>query len=308
MPASPLGFVIRKGRFTFGNFDDIIADDELRADPNPAQQETGLNRVVAQLTAPMTTEEFGLFMYWFFGGYSVTGASDPYAHVYVIDSTEPTILWVECGDLETGKYDLAEGLVISSISFGTTTKASNMLNVTVNFEASGKFTRNAAAPEDAAPTSYDVRKHTQSQIEILVDNSTTALITETTYTISRVITMQGVQDGTLYMTGFDAGDYSYDFTISGWRDTADSIYGYDDGAEHGVEIKSERPGSATHYISMDHNEVLIKNSESPNETSSDGPKIQKVRVLPAYIDHADGSSVKATVETETADYDAIMAV
>jgi len=306
MPATPVGFIIRKSRFTFGNYNDLIADDELRADPNPAQQETGLNRVGASLVAPMTTEEFGMFCYLFLGGYSVTGAADPYAHEFVIDATEPLIVWLECGDLKTTKYDLAEGLVISSISLGTINKSSNMMNVTIQFEASGKFTRNGAAPQDAAPTAYSVRKHTQAMHKILIDDTLTALITETSWTISRTITMLSVSDGTLYHTGFDYGDYSYDFTIQGFRAAADTIVGYDDGAEHGVEILSERPGSATHYVNIDHNETLIKNSETPGEISGDPPVPQKVRVLPTYINHADGSSILITVETEIADYVALM--
>jgi len=307
MPGTPKGFIIRKSRFTFGNYDDLIADDELRADPNPAQQETGLNRCGASLVMPMTTEEFGIFCYLFLGGYSVTGSADPYAHVYVIDDSEPFILWVECGDLKTGKYDLAEGLIVSSISVGTINKSSNMLNVTIQFEASGKFTRNGAAAQDVAPSSYSVRKHTQAMHQILVDDVLTTLITETTWTISRTITMLSVSDGTLYHTDFDYGDYSYDFTISGFRAAADTIVGYDDGAEHGVAIKTERPGSATHYVLIDHNETLIKNSETPGEISGDPPVPQKVRVLPTYINHADGSSIKITIETEIADYVALLA-
>jgi hypothetical protein len=138
-----------------------------------------------------------------------------------------------------------------------------------------------------------------------VDTTATSLIQEITCRISRTITMSGVLDGNLYNTDVDHGKYSYDCTIHGWRDSADTIFGYDDSSQHSVEIISPRPGG-TYSITINFPESDIFQSEDSGQVSGDGPVFSTARVAPHYTDDASGSSLVVTIVGEVADYDAIV--
>jgi hypothetical protein len=117
--------------------------------------------------------------------------------------------------------------------------------------------------------------------------------------------MSGVLDTNLYHSDQDQQKYRYDITIRGWRDSADTILGYDDAAEHTYEIVSGQPGApATRNISIKHSECYIFNSEGSGGVRDDGPVFSVARVAPFYADHADGSSIVVTVNGDVADYSA----
>jgi hypothetical protein len=303
MQDTPVGHVLRKASFTFDGLKDLIENDELRSTPNTPQDATGRQNVTAQLVMPMTTDELGLLCYYFFGSYAVAG-SGPYVHTYKISATQRRSLWIEVADIELTKYDLFNGLFIRSISIGTMTKASQLMKVTVDFWASGKYTLNGGSAQDASPTTYENPLHTMPEASVLVDDSTTALVSEISWTISREVYPYDVLDGTLFAADADQGDYSFDCVMKGWRDSGDTIFGYDDGAEHGVEILSPRSNAATYYVSIDHNETNIFQSEGSGGVSGDGPVMAAVRVRPFYSNHGDASAVVVEIAGEVADYSA----
>ncbi|RLE25611.1 MAG: hypothetical protein DRJ50_02575, partial [Actinobacteria bacterium] len=100
--------------------------------------------------------------------------------------------------------------------------------------------------------------------------------------------------------------YAYDFTIKGWRDSGDTILGYDDDAEHVFLITSPRPGVATRSLEIKHSEAYVFNSEGGGGVDGEGPVMATARVRPFYVDHADTSSVVCTLDSDVADYAAII--
>ena len=307
MEATPIGHLLRKASFTFDGINELIENPELRGDPNPVPDSTGMQRVTAQLTCPVSADQAGLIYYFFFGSYAVSGVG-PYEHLFKIDSSNPDSVFIEVGDAELTKFDLFNGLYVSSISFGTITKGSSaMLMMTIDFFASGLYALNAGASEDAAPTAlYTDLLHTMPAAQVDMDSTTTAIISEITHTMSRTIEGNGVLDGTLYHSDADLQKYAFDCTIKGWRDSADTILGYDDDAEHVVEIISERPGAATRSVEIKHSEAYIFNSEGGGGVQGDGPVMATARVRPFYQDHADLGSIVVTVNSDVVSYSALV--
>ncbi len=306
MEGTPIGHLLRHGQFTFDGIVELIENPEFRSDPNPAPDETGMQKVTAQLQVPISADEAGLIFYFFLEGYSVSGVG-PYAHIYKISSTNPLSVFIEVGDSELTKFDLFNGLYISSISLGTITKGqSSMLMMTIDFFASGKYVLNAGSSEDGTPDTYSDRQHTMPLVTVEVDAAATAIINEISHTMSRTVEGNGVLDGTLFHSDADLQKYAFDCTIRGWRDSADTIFGYDDAAEHVVEIISPRPGGATRSVEIKHSEAKIYNSEGGGGAQGDGPIKATARVRPAYVDHADASSLVVTVNSDVADYSAVV--
>ena len=299
-----VGHILRKASFTFDGITELIESPELRSDPNPAPDATGMQRVTAQLVVPVSADEMGLIMYFFLQDYSVTG-SGPYAHVYEVSSTNPDSVFIDVGDSELSKYDLFNGLFISGISFGTITKGqSSMLMATIDFFSSGKYTLNGGSPADAAPDTYTDLQHTMPLVSVEVDTVATTIISEITCSMSRAVEGNGVLDATLFHSDADLQRYGFDCTIKGWRDSADTIFGYDDAAEHQVEIISPRPGAATRSVEIDFPECYIFNSEGGGGVSGDGPVMATARVRPFYVNNTPASSVVVTVNSDVVDYSA----
>ena len=306
MEGTPVGHILRKASFTFDGIVELIENPEMRSDPNPAPDSTGMQKVTAQLQVPVSADEAGLIFYFFLEGYSVTG-SGPYAHVFKVSSTNPLSVFVEVGDAELTKFDLFNGLYISSISLGTITKGqSSMMMMTIDFFASGKYALNAGSSEDAAPDTYTDLLHTMPLTTVEVDTVATTIINEISCTMSRNVEGNGVLDGTLFHSDADLQKYAYDCTIKGWRDSADTIFGYDDAAEHQVEIISPRPGAATRSVEVDFPEAYIFNSEGGGGVQGDGPVMAVARVRPHYVNVGAASSLVVTVNSDVADYDAVV--
>jgi hypothetical protein len=302
--AGSIGHLLRKAQFTFDGIVELIENPELRADPNPAPDSTGMQRVTAQLQVPVSADEAGLIFYFFFDDYTVSGVG-PYEHLYEVDTTNPDSVWVDVGDSELSKYDLFNGLFISSISLGTITKGqSSMLMMTIDFFASGKYALNGGSPQDATPDAYTDLLHTMPLTTVEVDTVATTIISEISCTMSRTVEGNGVLDGTLFHSDADLQKYNYDCTIRGWRDSSDTIFGYDDAAEHQVEIISPRPGAATRSVEIDFPECYIFNSEGGGGVNADGPVMATARVRPFYVDNTPASSVVVTVNSDVADYSA----
>lgn len=312
MAGTPVGHILRKATFTFDGVKELIENDELRSDGNPAPDLTGMQRVTARIEVPVTPEEMGLLFYWFLTDYTASGAAAPYDHEFLIDtSTAPASLFVEVGDTALTKYDLFNGLYIQSISFGTINKGqSALLKATIEFNASGKYTLNGSSAADASPTVHTGKIHTMPLTYVDVDSTTTAVISEITCTMSRTIEGSGVLDGTLYHSDANLQKYAYDCTIRGWRDSADTIFGLDDDAEHVIEIISPQPGLGVSddlvSVEVKFPEAYVFNSEGGGGVQGDGPIFSTARVRPFYTDNADGSSVVVTVRCSIEDYDAVV--
>jgi hypothetical protein len=304
--ATSKGFVLRHATFTFDGLQELIETPILRADPNPYFDARGLKKVSGQITAAVSADEFGVLAFLFLGAYSKSG-SGPYEHVFKVDTSVLDSVLVQVSDMELDKHDLFLGCYISGLSYGTVTKGSSeMLMVTIDFYCSGAYTLNTGDDEDATPTTYTDLLHTMPEVVLDVDSSPTALIQEMTYSMTRTISGNSVLDGSLFDTDAELQKYAYDFTIKGWRDSGDTIFGYDDAAEHIFLITSPRPGAATRSIEIKHSEAFVFNSEGGGGVQGEGPVMATVRVRPFYVDHADASSIVLTIDNDVADYPAII--
>jgi len=301
---TPVGHVLRKMSFTFDGIEERIQNDELRSDPNPAATIAGRQRVTATLQGPLTTDELGVLMTLFFGTYAVTGTSAPYVHEWKMSATEPSSCWVEVGYSEVVKYDLFNGLVPQSIDFGTLDKSSDgLVQVTVTFWASGKYALNGGTAQDASPDVYANGLHAMHTVTVKTDSATTTVISRTNLSLARTITGYGVLDGTAYDSEVDRGKFNPDCTITGWRDSADTLFGLCDGADHIYEMISARRDASDYTVSVEFPAAKFVNSEGSGQVS-DGPVLATVRVEPHY-DSTDETSCVVTIKSDVADFSAI---
>ena len=300
--ATSKGFVLRHATFSFDGIRELIESPFLRSDPNPTADARGMQKVTGQIKCAVSADEIGVPLFLFLGDYSVSGAG-PYEHVFKIDTSVLNSCIVQCSDMELDKHDTFRGLYISGISLGSIVKGqSDMLMITIDFYCSGDYTLNSATNIDSTPVSYTDLVHTMPEVVVNVDGSTTAVIREINHAMTRTITGNGVLDGTLFDSDAELQKYNYDFTIKGWRDSADTVLGYDDGAEHIFIITSARPGAATRSLEIKHSEAYVFNSEGGAGVDGEGPVMATARVRPFYEDHADASSIVVTLDSDVASY------
>ncbi len=296
---------IPKSSFSVPSPYELITNDELRSDPNPVANAKGLQSGEGwSIDAMVTSDLFGLFCYFFFGGYAVTGAG-PYAHVHTIANTLPPSLSAEYGDTQTAiaRYDQYYGLYLNSLGLSVS-KTSELMKCSLGGTSSGKFDMNASTPLDASPDTYGDRRHAMPAATIEIDGSAVAYLTSIDLTIDREIFPLNPLDGNLYAASATLGKYMISCTVTGWRDQADTLYALDDDAEHTVKLISPRPGSATHDIEVYFPEAYIYATESTS-IGGDGPAEFSVQVSPFFDDAAEGSAVEITVNSDIADYSAV---
>jgi hypothetical protein len=297
---------IPKSSFTVpGNYE-LINNDELRSDPNPVADAKGLQMGEGwSFDAMCTSDVFGLLCYWFFGDYSVTGAADPYSHVFEIDNSAVDSLTAEYGDTQSAiaRYDAYYGLYLSQLGLSIS-KQSELIKVSCGGVGSGKSAINGATPADASPDTYSDLRHSMPGVTIKVDTVAVAYLTSIDLQITRAVYPTNPLDGNLFANGATLGKYEVDCTLTGWRDQADVLYGLDDDAEHVVEIISPRPDGATHDISIKFEEAYIFATEQTS-ISDDGPAEFSVKVSPFLGNGASNSAIVVTVDSTIADYSAV---
>jgi hypothetical protein len=302
--ATSKGFVLRHATFTFDGIQELIETPILRADPNPYFDARGMKKVSGQITAAVSADEFGVLAFLFLGDYAVSGTG-PYEHLYKVDTSVLDSVLVQVSDMELDKHDLFLGCYISGLSYGTVTKGSSeMLMVTIDFYCSGAYALNSGDDEDATPVTYTDLLHTMPELVVNVDAGDTAIISEISYAMTRTISGNGVLDGTLFDSDAEQQKYAFDFTIKGWRDSGDTILGYDDAAEHIFLITSPRPGAADRSVEIKHSEAFVFNSEGGGGVQGEGPVMATARVRPFYVNHGDESSIVVTIDSDVADYTA----
>lgn len=305
-PATPVGHRLRVERVTCSMKQAEIANNDLRSDPSPAQSEEGMQTVNLQVVTKVNADEFGLLCYFFFGTYSAAASSTaPCLNTFKIGSTLPPSCWVNVGDTAVGKYDVIKGCRINSISLGAVRKQDQYLTATIGFTCVGDWERNNASAEDASPATYNCRQHTMIGTSVEVATVETTLIDEISYGISRNATPYAPLNGDAFATDIDLGQYTFDFTMSGWRDAADTLYAYSDGTERVIEIISPQPGAPTYYVNFTHSECTVFASEEQGEVTN-APVPVKMRVRPYKDNHADASAVKVLVASSVNDYSAIV--
>ena len=286
-----------------------IRSQVLTGNVNPTADDTGLQVVpTASLVMPVDTEEFAIMCYFFLGSYAVSGsAGSGYTHTFKTHNTTlPPSAWIEIGDTTLDKFDMFYGCVPISLSFGRIVKnQASHLMATWTFSCSGFYERNNDDDEDSSPDTYSTAHHSMPKVAFKVDGAATALITEVNYTISRNVQLCHFLNGTLYADDVVYNRYDFDFTVAGYRDSSDTLKGYDDDAEHTFEIVSERPGDATRYVSIDHDECYALSTEQGGAISEQGPQMVRMRVAPFYDDVAAASSITVTIVNDTADISAI---
>jgi hypothetical protein len=305
--ATSKGFVLPHASFTFDGIRELIETPVLRADPNPTFDQKGLKKVSGQITCAVSADMFGVLAFLFLGDYGSPSGTGPYEHVFKVDTSVLDSVLVQVSDMELDKHDIFLGCFISGISFGTITKGSSeLLMITLDFYCSGEYTLNGATDEDATPTTYVDAHHTMPEVVLNVDSGDTALISEVNYAMTRTITGLSVLDGTLFDLDAEQQKYAYDYTVKGWRDSGDTILGYDDDAEHIFILTSPRPASATESIEIKHSECFVFNSEGGGGVQGEGPVMATVRVRPFYANHGDESSIVITVDSDIANYATII--
>jgi hypothetical protein len=295
---------IPKSAFTVPGLYELIKNDELRSDPNPVADAKGLQSGEGwSFTAMATADLFGLFAYFFFGDYSVTGAG-PYEHVFEIDTSKLDSLSAEYGDTQTviARYDQYFGMYLSQIGLSVQ-KASELIKVDLAGVSSGKFLTNQSSPLDASPDTYTDLRHAMPACTIEVDGGAVAYLTSIDLTISRAIYPTNPLDGNLYANGATQGKYMVDCKVMGWRDQADALYGLDDDAEHTFKFISPRPGDATRNFEIEFEECYAFATESFS-TSDDGPAEFGLVISPFYGDGASASAIICTVDSDVPDYSA----
>jgi hypothetical protein len=293
---------IPKSAFTVPGLYELIQNDELRSDPNPVADSKGLQSGEGwSFTAMATADLFGLFCYFFFGDYAVSGAG-PYEHVFEIDTSAIDPISVEYGDTQTAiaRYDQYYGMYLSQIGLSCQ-KASELLKVDLAGVSSGKFDINASTALDASPDSYTDLRHTMPACTIEIDASAVAYLTSIDLTISRAVYPTNPLDGNLFANGATLGKYMVDCTVTGWRDQADALYGLDDDAEHTFKFISPRPGDATRSFEIEFEEAYAFATE-PFSSGDDGPSEFSLKISPFYGNGASASAIIATVDSDVADY------
>lgn len=298
---------IPKSSFTVPGPYELIENDELRSDPNPVANSKGLQSGSGWSFETMVTSDlFGLFCYWFFGGVSVTGTGTPnYVHTFIPSTTNPPSLSAEYGDMQTAidRFDKYYGLYLNSMGLNVS-KTSELMKCSLGGESSGKFDMNAAAALDATPDTYGDARHAMPAATIEIDGSAVAYLTSIDLTIDRTVYPLNPLDGTLYAAAATLGKYSVSCTVMGWRDQADVLYGLDDDAEHTVKLVSPRPGSADHNVEIYFPECYLYATEQFS-ISDDGPAEFGLQVSPFYDNAAAGGAIEITVQSDIADYSAI---
>lgn len=296
-----------KSSITIPSRQELITSDELQSNPNPVLDSKGINAGAGyQFINPVSCDFFGLMCYFMFGdaGYTVTGAGDPYTHVFKIANTNPDSLYFEIGDSSAAKYDIHKGLLLHSLQLGGE-KTSDLLRATWGLTGSGLATINGGTSNDASADTYGDARHILPLMEARVAGSATAYLTGMNLTIQRNPAILMALDGNRYGSDFDLGKFMVDCTLTGWRDSADSLFGLDDDTDKQVSLYSVDPDDATHSIEIEFPESRVLNVEGYSVSGGDAPYPVTAKVSPYYDDNADATAIMITVINGIADYAAL---
>ena len=281
---------------------ELITSDELTPDPNPPANSKGLKTGTGfTATCPVTADSIGLWMYYFFGDYTKSGASAPYTHTFeVTGATDPPSFTAEIGDIGLTKYDQYNGC--SPVSIGlSVTKTSDLFRANIGFTGSGKSTINTGTSLDTTPTTYADLRHVLPGILAKVDGTAAGYLTGVDLTITRQVDVLNPLSSNLYGAEQSYRKYAVDCTIRGWRDSGDTLVGLDNDAEHTFELISYRPGGTTRYLSIKFEEAYFLNTEAYT-IGDDGPGMYALRVSPFYGNGASASSIVISLLSDVADY------
>lgn len=297
------GNQLPKSSLTIPGPRELISNNELRSDPNPVADEKGLQTGTGfSMVMPMTSNSFGLMCHYFFGDDTVTATADPFDHVYTITNDAIPTFTLEVGDTGLTKYDQYNGVTPTGMSFSIS-KTSSLFDVNWTLQGSGKYTLNGGAPLDAAPDSYDDRRHVLPGCTVTIGGAVT-YVTGIDVSIMRRVDAVQVLDGLLYASNHEPLKYTYDITVTGFRNAADDLFGLDDDSEKTVGINTVRPGSANYDVDFEFEETYVYATEGYS-VSDDGLIPFQARISPFYADGANASSVMITANTEIEDYSAV---
>jgi Phage tail tube protein len=283
----------------------------LNGDPSPTQPPRGRMHVEGhKISVPIEKSMIGLFLYKFFNSYAVTGAGDPYAHVFKVLSgawhaAGPGVGF-EIWDTEAVKGDVLDGCNIIGIECEVNTDDTEAM-ITFEVLGLGKGDWDDVARQQATPATFTDPFFNMSDARIKVDTAVTTRVVNGKFALKRKASVRYVPDGNDYASviilgGIDTASVS----LTGLFDDASTVRALATGeTEHNVEFLFAHPSEATHNLSFLFPEVMAYLSNVP--AVGDGNEREVTVEGTAYYQNgADATCCKATLNNAIATYVGVM--
>lgn len=242
----------------------------------------------------------GLLFYKMFGAATVTGASDPYTHKWIVGDTEPGLLTLANVDyLNSGKEDRANDVVLTGFSIDGEKSSSELV---VSFDALGSgMGADDQTALDSSPTTYTSSPLSMAKSYCAIDGSNSTRVTRVSIKCQRAAHVPPVMNQQLYNEVAIVGGWNISLEITGvWAyDATDLRASLANGSEHSVKLGFPAT-SGTHELYVLFPEARFFRVNKPTNTKDDAQREISMTGTVYYENASEASSMLVGLVCATA--------